>query len=196
MDYYTPEICTNKNYNFSYGYFEMRAKLTSGNPLWHSFWACGQSYTPEKPYKAEIDVIETYSNGTVWGRYDYTVHSWWDKDSANLPTVMANDDTGHKVLMNDKTYSTLTSKFHNYGCLWTDTSITFYLDGKVLKKVVYSEDVNSEYYKALKDGDPMFLVLSLSTARENVGTINNSTLANQVMLVDYVCVYQDKTLGN
>ncbi len=192
MDYYTPEIATNKTYNFSYGYFEMRAKLASGNPLWQSFWACG-STTEEMPYKAEIDVIETYANGANSGKYDYTVHSWWKADATNLPDCMANSTSGHKRLFtNAVTDNTLTSEFHNYGCLWTETSLTFYLDGEVLREVVFAEDKNSDYFLALKDGNPMFLVLSLSTAREDAGTIDNEALANQVMLVDYVRVYQSE----
>ena len=199
-DYYTPEICTNNAYNFSYGYFEMRAKLASGNPLWHSFWACG-SNTDEMPYRSEIDVIETHSNGANNGTYEYTVHSWWDKDAANLPVGMAEDTTGHKVLVNGSAAAdTFASEFHNYGCLWTETSLTFYLDGKVLREVVFAEDENSDYFLALKDGNSMSLILSLSTARQEAGTdnpvtINNETLADQVFLVDYVRVYQDTAIG-
>jgi len=106
---------------------------------------------------------------------------------------MANSTSGHKRLFtNAVTDNTLTSEFHNYGCLWTETSLTFYLDGEVLREVVFAEDENSDYFLALKDGNPMFLVLSLSTAREDAGTIDNEALANQVMLVDYVRVYQSE----
>ncbi len=167
--------------------------MAAGNPFWHSFWACGKN-TEEAPYRAEIDVFETMSAN---GKYNYTTHLWWDTTANNLPTALINNKEGciSSLLTGSVTNSTLTSEFHTYGCKWTDTSLTYYFDGEIIAEVVYSQSANSEYFIALKNGNPISLFLSFSTARKYAGVIDNVALSEQIMLVDYVRVYQDTSIG-
>jgi hypothetical protein len=95
----------------TYGYFEMRAKLTGTSGYSTAFWllpVSGASWPPE------IDIEESAG---VWPNYlSFTNHvtasTSCSRDIWNAPNV--NTD------------------FHTYGLMWTTSTLTWYLDGQAV----------------------------------------------------------------
>ena len=73
----------------------------------------------------------------------------------------------------------LTADFHTYGMLWTETQITWYLDGRALMSAPVYDSTNQ----------PMFLLLQMWTGgwTSDPGATTPSTIETQV---DYVDVWQ------
>lgn len=100
--------------NCSYGYYETRMKLSNvPDGCVSFFWIQGPSYGPE-----EID-IEFLTNPSNSGTVDYTVH-------------MADASEDHQQLKLDFDPS---QAFHRYGFLWTQTLISYTVDGRVVHTV-------------------------------------------------------------
>lgn len=92
------------------GYFEMTAKLPRGSAAWSAFWLIPTN----EIHPPEIDVIEYVSQQPA-NTYQATTFS--------LGAIQ------HPSLINSGI--DLSQDFHNYAVFWTDTAITFYIDGTV-----------------------------------------------------------------
>ncbi len=173
VKYYGSEIrMANKN-DLSCGYIEMRAKLAQGTNLWNSFWATSAN---RNPVAGEIDIYETLGTQNLNGN----MHLWWNTDG-QYPSYL--DETGHKdfELSNSQTNA---SGYHTYGLEWTTSEITWYIDGVKTHTVSLTGDVYDEF----KSGDPMYLILSLSTGRSD--TAVTDALLQETTVVDYIRIYQ------
>lgn len=129
---------------FSYGYFEIRAKMPKGTGHQTTFWMKGSRDSYTQPYTCEIDVFETF------GRDDLLIsgiHSWWQPDATvkGLKTTEAQQSEGHIQhlrehgsemdggrryeipLKNGEKY--VGDDWHTYGCEWTPAYIKYYCDG-------------------------------------------------------------------
>ena len=89
------------------GYFEIEARVPNGIATWPAFWLL----PADEVHPPEIDVFEHLGHQPD----KYRVNCISLGPAPNETTV----DTGHD----------LGETFHRFGCLWTDTSIRFYLDG-------------------------------------------------------------------
>lgn len=103
-----------KGSSFGYGYYEARMQLSSVQDGCVSFfWIQGPSYGPE-----EIDIeflTDTQNSGTV----DYSVH-------------MPNSPEDHQQI---KLGFDPSQAFHRYGFLWTQTFISYTVDGQIVHTV-------------------------------------------------------------
>ena len=89
------------------GYFEIEARVPKGIATWPAFWLL----PADEAHPPEIDVFEHLGHEPNKYRVDCISLG----PSPDETTI----DTGHD----------LAEDFHRFGCLWTDTSIRFYLDG-------------------------------------------------------------------
>ena len=113
---------------FQYGYFEATLKfdptLLGKNPGWPSFWGAMVSGFTSAPYM-ELDIIEAYANSSWPGvgkaNLISTVHQWLDGSGDQF-------NNSNNTVPNQASID-LTQP-HKYGCLWTPTAITFYIDDK------------------------------------------------------------------
>ncbi|MBV9229153.1 MAG: glycoside hydrolase family 16 protein [Chloroflexi bacterium] len=105
MDYLAGIINTDTKYYFTYGYFDIRAKMPKGAGLWGSIWLYNQSGDDN-----EIDIVELLG-----------------KD----PTVV--HQTMHSTTSGQHQYNSLakdwTRGYHDYAVKWQPGRLTFYIDG-------------------------------------------------------------------
>jgi beta-glucanase (GH16 family) len=101
---------------FSYGYFEMRAKLPKGKGIWPAFWLTNDS-------TLEIDAMELL--GDAPGRVYCTYHH-----------------NGSQVAQYVYNGGDLSTDFHTYAVDWQPTFIRWYIDGALVGS--YSGSVPSD----------------------------------------------------
>jgi len=90
---------------FSYGYFELRAKLPEGRGIWPSFWLVADS-----PTELEIDIMEVLGDhpNRIWqvAHLNHSQTFYHFENIENSPT-----------------------DFHTYGADWQPTYTKWYIDG-------------------------------------------------------------------
>jgi len=111
-------------FSFKYGRVEVRAKLPKGDWLWPAIWFLPQyNQYGEWPASGEIDLIEsrgnvnyppggvdTVSSTLHWG--PFYPEDKWDLTHASMKAPSGD----------------FSDNFHVFGLLWTNTSMTMYLD--------------------------------------------------------------------
>jgi len=108
-------ITTEPSFKQIYGYFEMKAKLPWGKGFWPAFWLLAA----DKVWPPEIDPLEAFGapnsrneghNNQIHHGVIGTTGSWgeWTDTPKNV---------------------NITTGFHIYAVLWTQSTITFYFDG-------------------------------------------------------------------
>jgi beta-glucanase (GH16 family) len=117
----------NSYYSFSqtYGYFEINAKLPSGQGLWPAFWLLPE----DGGWPPELDVMEQL------GQNPSTIFT--TAHSTTLP--------GGQEAQADAVGDT-SNGFHTYGVDWEKDYITWYFDGKPIYKVATPSDMNKPMY--------------------------------------------------
>ena len=127
--------CTEK---FSFGEFEIEAKLPYGKHLWPAFWMWSWDSWPP-----EIDVFEGYSDNNP-NYFKFRLGSpfgFW-----NLQTNVHYTDGGKNKMLGGDTsffgFKDPTKNFIKYSVIWERNSLKFYYGGKLVRK--RSEEHTSE----------------------------------------------------
>ena len=123
---------------FQYGYFEARIQFnptgSEGGGSWPAFWSDALQSIPEISPFAELDFMEAVPNGkggATTGSNGVTIittaHQWtkgngWNDtyNTNNIPPVPASFNY---------------DAFHIYGCLWSPSSVTWYIDNQPVMTV-------------------------------------------------------------
>ena len=162
-------------------------KWTKGNGSWPAFWLlsyrhatnpnwpspnaeCSQLGEPiAQCYSAEMDVFE--GQGSEPQAFYGTIH----RNSCGCYGV-PNQQNGNNW---QPAGVDLTAGFHTYGMLWTDTQVSWYLDGRLLHSAAPYDSLNQ----------PMFLLLQMWTGgwTEGIDATTPDVLETEV---DYVRVWQ------
>lgn len=173
--YTSARMITMNKKEFLYGRMEIRAKLPSGTGIWPAVWMLGSNFkTAGWPACGEIDIMEYV------GYQPNTVHA-----TIHTPSSYGNSVNGITVPL-----ATCEEQFHNYGIIWNEKYIRFYIDDP--GNVIYS------YAPAVKSSSnwpfdqPFFFILNVAVGGNWGGAkgIDNSIFP-QSMEVDYVRVYQE-----
>jgi beta-glucanase (GH16 family) len=167
---FTSMIATEHIKEFTYGYFECRAKFARTPGTISAFWLqsktiSGPGSTPEKN-GAEIDIFEFFPHANTthvfhtlhWGGYQPGQHK------VEGPVLGKLEPSG-----ND---------FHVIGMEWHKNGYTLYVDGKM----TYS---GNQFVSHVNE----FMVLSLGVNELSAGPLKESMLPDQ-FIVDYVRVYK------
>ena len=178
-DHYTSaRLNTAGKRDWCYGKIAARMKLPFGMGMWPAFWMLGSNIdenggdTPW-PMSGEIDIMEMY------GSFD---------DSNVEANLHHADLKGEHTQMGGKSFQLPAAKFcedfHVFEIEWDDTSITWFVDG-----VEYAKQsiVGPEYAAFHK---PHFILINLAVGGKFSGRPDNTTQFPQVLLVDWVRVYQ------
>lgn len=112
LPYNSGVISTQNSFAQQYGYFEMKAKMPSGNGLWPAFWLIPK----DGSYSAELDVVEQLGNNPT--QDIITIHDWAGNDAQTTQISPTVADTS--------------AAFHTFGVDWEPQTSTFYFDGKVM----------------------------------------------------------------
>lgn len=182
-EYTSASIIAKDPNRFTYGVYEVKAKIPVGTGYWPAIWSTGNRY--EWPYAGEIDVMEYYGDAIhaniAWGsntRWSAT----WSSQAPRMSTFES--DFG--------------DKFHIWRMEWDEEAIRIYLDDRLLNETKLDRTVNpnpgeSWYnvtgYNPYRDPlNTQGVWLNLALGGDNGGSLTNTPFPAQY-LVDYVRVY-------
>ncbi len=167
--WYFSTIHTQGLAEFSYGYFECRAKLAKARAGNCAFWLNSNvAYDTSIPKEEgnEVDIMESMRYGVEHeGSVENNIHYF--------------DSTGHQrlharwVIVDGNPYE----EFHTYGVKWDKTGYTFYVDGKECRNTDFGLAWGKEY-----------IVLSNVMREAATQYVEDGDTGDFV--VDYVRVYQ------
>jgi beta-glucanase (GH16 family) len=173
--YTSSRMVTLDKHDFLYGRMEIRAKLPSGTGIWPAIWMLGSNISEVSwPACGEIDIMEYV------GYQPNTVHS-----TVHTPAGYGADGKGNSISL-----PTAEEEFHNYGIIWTEKFIRFYLNDPENIRFTYSPSNKTE--ENWPFDKPQFFILNIAVGGDWGGAqgIDNSIFP-QKMEVDYVRVYQE-----
>ena len=172
--YSSAKLTTKNKADWTYGRFEIRAKIPFGRGVWPAIWMLPTtSAYGQWPHSGEIDIMENvgYLPDSLFG----TVHT----GAYNGMKGTQKSGSFFSKKMSDE--------FHNYSVEWTKEAITFYIDN--IKYHSFKNDkTNSE---AWPFNQKFHLILNLAIGGNWGGKYGvDDSIFPQQMLVDYVRVYQ------
>ena len=171
----------NSNQSFTYGRMEIRAKIPDlkGNGLWPAIWMLGESIKTGTGWPAcgEIDIMEYVS---------YAPEQFY----ATIHTTANNHADGTAVGSGSVELTTIEEEFHNYGLIWEEDQLKFYLDEPTniifrFRKPANPTDANWPFDK------PFYFLLNMAVGG-NWGGAQGVNDANfpAAFEIDYVRVYE------
>ncbi len=181
VDMITGGIKSNKRFGFTYGYVEGRIKSNPWTGNFPAFWMMPEDQSAGWPDCGEIDIWETIDEQE---RSWHTVHSNWTYDlgKTNNPQSSFNVSTSH-------------DRYHTYGLMWDETSLTWYVDGKEVGK--YTKSTNQSH---LDQGqwpfDKHFHLILNQSVGNNAWAANADITHTYETRFDWVRVYQKKGMVN
>ena len=167
---YTSAMVQWRQFAFTYGTLEFRARMAGGTGTWPAVWMLGSNCqqsnitTPDnvgtchwpEPGSDEIDVTEVFGGSTT------TVNQ-------GLISTAGNDGCRPEV-------SDVSADWHTYQLVWAPGSLTWTIDGTTTCTV--TSGVPST---------PMFVMINTAVGGVGGGTVDDATLPQQ-NLIDYVRV--------
>ncbi len=200
LPYTSARLRTKGLEEWTYGRFEIRAKLPFGQGTWPAIWML----PTDSPYgnwasSGEIDIMEAVNLKTVTGnnapeaRVHGTLHygrAWPQNVSSGADYTIPNANPA--------------DDFHVYALEWEEGEIRWYVDGvhyaTQRSSGWYSQYLENDQLKNAPEGAPFddqsryHLLLNLAVGGAWAGSVNNTgideTVFPQTMQIDYVRVYQ------
>jgi beta-glucanase (GH16 family) len=169
--YTSGRIETSASFAQTYGRFEARIQLPTGQGVWPAFWMLGSNYAQAGwPTCGEIDIMEMrgVTPGTVLG----SMHG----PGGDSYTKAYSLDAG----------ASFDSAFHVFAVEWVPGELRWYVDGTLYE--TQSADLLPANQTWVFD-HPFFVLLDLALGGDFGGPVSASTPLPQQMLVDYVRVY-------
>jgi beta-glucanase (GH16 family) len=113
--------------DFSFGVFEIEAKLPKGIGLWPAFWMWATDTWPP-----EVDIFEAYSeksNYYKWFMKPYRIESCVHIKGNPVTSLNAISPWCWNTAVKP------TEQFNNYRLLWTPSTLEFLINGKLVRRV-------------------------------------------------------------
>jgi len=175
IQYTSASINTAHSHSWKYGRMVMRARIDTSAGLWPAFWTLG--VTHPWPSKGEIDIMEYYRG-----------------------KLLANIACGTAMPNTAKWYSIRTpigafkqpdwsQQFHTWRMDWDEESISLYVDGQLLNKVLLTDLVNRDGSNFNPFTQPQYILLNMAVGGDSGGDPSSTTFPRRFE-VDYVRVYQ------
>jgi beta-glucanase (GH16 family) len=159
LPYTSGVITTAQSFAQTYGYFEIDAKLPSGQGLWPAFWML-----PTNGYTAELDDFEIVNNtNTIFSTVHGTTNGSWGSNSQAFPSP------------------DLSASFNVFGFNWTPTTVTYYLNGVEYGSAPTPQSMDSPMF--------MLLNLAVGGNGSWPGAPNSSTVFPANMQIAWVQAY-------
>ncbi|MEL6193710.1 MAG: family 16 glycosylhydrolase, partial [Bacteroidota bacterium] len=188
LPYTSTRMNTSNFNNFTYGRFEMRAKMPIGKGMWPAFWLLftgdGLDGTGTGEYggwaaSGEIDIMEYLG----------------DKPDEILGTIHYGQEFPGNVFSGNEYFlpsGTFNDDFHTFAVEWEPGEIRWYVD-----EILYATQTlwwsEGGPYPAPFDQD-FHIILNLAVGGNLPGNPDASTVFPQEMVVDYIRVYEDQAL--
>lgn len=188
--YYGGMLRTDTTMSYTFGFAETSEIIPNAPGFWTSLWCCSDDPDTLKIQSPEIDINESFGDGTVYGS---NCHRW--PCAANpIQQQLKLEHTSFgfdRKSLDGRTYN---DDFHTYGFLWDETQLTFTCDGEIHASYdITQENADTECFT-----HSLYFILSMA-----VGFANNSQDIRKAtaedwqsdkccLFVDYVYVYQLK----
>lgn len=176
QSYTSARMLTRGNASWTYGFFEVRAKLPCSLGTWPAIWMLGTGGV--WPDDGEIDLMEqrggsatdkTLVLGTIHTRFNNYFNG-----------------TQRYALGSNRSISDACTNFHSYQLIWDEGKVAIGVDG--VTYFTYTKPTPSDATTWPFD-NPQYLILNLAMGGDLGGAVPNGFVSDQ-MVVDYVRVYQ------
>jgi beta-glucanase (GH16 family) len=173
---YTSASLTSRR-TFTYGRFEMRARIDTRSGSWPAFWTLGAALRSDPnawPRSGEIDVMEYY-RGTVQANVckPRRFRCAWSSAGRSLAELGGRS---------------WTRRFHVWGMDWSSQRIELFLDGRLLNRFPVADAVPSGQANPYV-GQPLYLLLTQAIGGTNGGDPTGTRFPVR-LTVDWVRAYQ------
>lgn len=180
VSYTSGRVNTQNKHDYTYGLFEVRAKVPAGQGYLPAFWMMptDENIYGQWPRCGEIDIMEVMGQETdkLYG----TIH-YGNPHSESQGTHLLTEDN-------------FADNFHTFSCEWEPGKISWYIDG-----VLYHEE--SDWYSATVGqgtitypapfDQPFYMILNLAVGGNWVGNPDATTdFKNAAFVIDSVKAYQ------
>ncbi|HEY3291232.1 MAG TPA: glycoside hydrolase family 16 protein [Anaerolineae bacterium] len=172
--YTSARVKTYTKFSQTYGRFEARVIVPTGQGIWPAFWILGNDiYTSGWPKCGEVDLMEHVNNET---RFVGSVH---------MPSTVASE---YKTGTNFDTSSdpSFYTKYHVYAVEWEPTTIRYYVDNLLYKTVNKAQLPVGAVWVF---DHPFYIILNVAVGGNWPGSPDSTTVWPARMVVDYVRVY-------
>lgn len=173
--YTSARIKSQGKLSVQYGRIDIRAKMPFGQGIWPALWMLGEANDPW-PAKGEIDIMEMIG-GDETGRDD-TTHGTIHWDADGFYAYQGGSETLDSGILADE--------YHVYSIVWTEESISWYLDGN--PNPYHFEDIT--YLDRSEFRAPFYFIMNIAVGGNWPGYPDDSTIFPQEMVVDYIRVFQ------
>jgi len=172
--YTSARVLSKNKMAWTYGKFEIRAKLPKGIGTWPAIWLLSANDPLRWPDDGELDIMEEV--GFDPNVIHVTVHN-------KLYNGANGQQKGASLKIPDAQ-----DAFHVYGLEWNDNAITWSVDST--NYFTYNNSYGAQAWPYYKD---FFMILNIAIGGNWGGQqgVDNSVFPQQ-MLIDYVRVYQRK----
>jgi beta-glucanase (GH16 family) len=174
--YSSGRLKTKGRFSQTYGRFEARIRIPSGQGVWPAFWMLGDDFpTTGWPACGEIDVMENV-----------------DVDKARIHgSIHGPGYSAKKSLTSSFTlrHGLFSDEFHIFAVEWEPRVIRFYVDDDLYATTTPADLPSGARWVF---DHPFFLILNLAVGGNLPASPDTSTEFPQRMLVDYVRVYSRK----
>lgn len=174
-NYTSARLLTKNKAEWTYGKFDIRAKLPTGRGLWPAIWMLSANDPLNWPDDGELDIMEEvgFNQNVIHG----TVHN-----------KLYNGANGQQKGSNVKILGADTA-FHSYSLEWTTDNVKWFVDSNQF--FIYANPKQGPdswpYY------NDFFMILNIAVGGNWGGQQGiDDTIFPQQMLIDYVRVYQRK----
>lgn len=167
-------LTSHQKMHYRYGFTEVRMKMATNNGACSSFWLSLNGN--------EIDVYENYGQD----KYYSNIHTWSPEhinhvSNGDMSMVWVEPGAGEHF------YDT----WHHLGFEWSDSRITFYLDGEITNSI----DITNPKFEVFRNFTALRLANGVGTGTYssgyNPGNYNSDTSSfREEQEVDFVRVYQ------
>ena len=164
-EYISGILTTQGKFSQKYGYFEIRAKIPTGRGVWPAFWMLAD----DGGWPPEIDVVE----GRGERPSDIVMTTHW-----RIPATQRIQSCGF-----DFNVPGAESGFHNYGVLWEEDRLIYFIDRKPV----------SDIRVPIGYDDPMYMIANLAMGSKfflGVGFVDGSSPQTVAFEIDRISVYQ------
>lgn len=179
-NYTSSRMVTRGKFSFTYGYIEAKISLPEIQGMWPAFWMMPEdSLYGGWPRSGEIDIME--AKGRFPNYSSSALH--FTKEDGNHTYITHENKIPNNGSLNG---------YHLYACEWTETSISFFVDGE-LHLIIYNNQwqTNTALDNQYAPFDQNFhLILNLAIGGHFDGYVLPPNDFSQCdMLVDYVRVF-------
>jgi len=173
----------NSKFAFKYGRVEVRAKLPSGVGTWPAIWSLGKNANEDGAYW-DLQGFGT-ANWPACGEIDIMEH--WGSNQNYVQSAMHTPSSfGGTVNLGGQTIATASTEYHIYSLDWYANKMVFSVDG-IVHYTYQPGTLNADTWPFDKE---QYLLLNVAI-QSNI----YSSFTQASMDIDYVRVYQEKTLS-